>query len=835
MKAKKFLLAACSLTCGFCLTLPGLANATQAQAESTSETSWILERTDAAAYSTANYRCVQLFTSFDAAPQFNGTEAYWGFSVKNHLSSEAMIRFGYSMGGGVTVWMGGPKSIYYLVDEEGDITKLQGTAGQNIKVPENFEGKVFWNPAEGYGYTNNTEKLEANKYRVKGLQVGYDFRSAYSAKLEFSNLYVADFTVDNEEVTISNLAYKGDLDVLDTDYPKWANLGTPSGEGLTAMQEGVTISQVDLNGSKEYVSIAVSGATDRFDIGETFNSNGLIVKGTTSDGKTYIIPSALCNVDSSQVNTSVSGPYNVTVSFGTLNAQYSVTINEDYIVSIEATGGNCKYIEGDTFNDDTLTVNAVYASGKKEALGKSAYQVDSSAVNTSVPGEYTVTVNSREFSCDYKINVYDNAWVFYNRLDNKKVDGNTYHGAYLQTEPANGTPLTTQKYLGIRIKNLLPYSNTRIRFGFTYYNGTKTDVLWIFGSGTYYTVDTQGNVGKDEITGQYLFPKANFEGWIFVDTTNAYGKEKYKGEAFTGIIVGYDFRSTYTCSLGFNSIGAADFVESGDTITMSGFRTLAYFGDMDINDVKQIDINGKPSDEQFASAVACISFNKVPAELIAVENVTALEIFTEPKKKQYTIDDTELDLTGGVAIVTYSLGEYTVQQRFKLSDSIFTVSGFTAGTKGEQTVSFSYAEKTVSLKISVEDAGDLIPVGIAIKTMPVKLDYLVNEQADWTGGVITITFASGKTEDVGFDDERLTIVGFSTLSAREKMNVYVTLADDSTISASFKINVKKPEEKDDSSAKEEKKGCGSTINGTALLAGAIVLAAAIVVKKRKNA
>lgn len=250
MRIKKLLLTIGLAICCFCLTMPVLVNATKVSAESMPETktSWILERTDASAYSSGNYRCIQLFTSYAAAPMFNGTETYWGFSVKNHLNSEAMIRFGYSMGGGVTVWMGGANSVYYLADNDGNITKLQGVAAQNIKIPKKFDGIVFWNPAEGYNYNDKIDTIAKNKYKVKGLQVGYDFRSGYSAKLEFSNLYVANITINDELTTISNLSYKGNLDTLDTGYPKWANLGSVSDKNtVTAMQNGVTISQFEFN------------------------------------------------------------------------------------------------------------------------------------------------------------------------------------------------------------------------------------------------------------------------------------------------------------------------------------------------------------------------------------------------------------------------------------------------------------------------------------------------------------------------------------------------------------------------------------------------------------
>lgn len=831
MKIKKLLLAVCATVFAFCLTMPCLASVSaDTSVGNANQTSWIFERTENKKIDGSNYHCVQLFTSYASAPQFNGSQEFWGFSVKNHLNAKATIRFGFCMGGGVTVWMGGADSKYYFEDKNGTVTELQGVQGQNVQVPENFDGIVYWNPAQGFGYNDKMDVLTNNNFRVKGLQVGYDFRSGYEAKLEFGTLYVADIQT-GDAITVNNKECKGNLDVLDVGYPKWANLGSPTAEAVTAMQNCATVSQVDLYGTYDYASIEVSGAFAEFDIADTFDSNGLSVVGTTAEGKKYIIPADLCTVDSSAVNLLVSGTYEVTVSFKNVSSEYSVQVKEDNVKSIEVADANYKFVEGEEFGSDCLVVNKVYASGKKEALNKDEYTVDSSSVNTSEVGEYTVTVTYGELTCEYTVNVYENKWVFYNRVNNKKVDGNTYHGAFLQTDSENGTPEGSQRYLGIRIKNLLPYSNTRIRFGFTYNDGKG--IVWMFGTGTYYMVDTEGNISKDEIIGQYIFVKPNFEGWIFVDTQDMYGKDKYNGQPLQGVVVGYDFRSVYTVYLGYNAIGVADFAESETDIKMSDFKTLAYFGDMDVTDVKQLDINGKPSEEQYGEALKCIEFKRLSAGLFSDSNVTDFKMFASPEKTEYASEDGELDLTGGAATVTYTLGEETAEQRFYLTSSLFTVSGFTAGEVGTQTITVTYLGKTLSFDVTVQNSEDLVPVGVAIKTMPTKVKYLVNEVADWTGGVVTITYASGRTEDVSFDDAKLNIVGFSTISARENMNVYITLADDSTISASFKISVTKA---GDGNKTEEKGGCGSSLSGTSAILTVCLLCVTTfaVLRKRKH-
>lgn len=59
---------------------------------------------------------------------------------------------------------------------------------------------------------------------------------------------------------------------------------------------------------------------------------------------------------------------------------------------------------------------------------------------------------------------------------------------------------------------------------------------------------------------------------------------------------------------------------------------------------------------------------------------------------------------------------------------------------------------------------------IVIKTMPTKTYYALNDTLDLTGGVVTVTYNDGTpTEDMSFDDERLTIRAPGMDSAGEKM------------------------------------------------------------------
>ena len=103
-----------------------------------------------------------------------------------------------------------------------------------------------------------------------------------------------------------------------------------------------------------------------------------------------------------------------------------------------------------------------------------------------------------------------------------------------------------------------------------------------------------------------------------------------------------------------------------------------------------------------------------------------------PNKTLYAVND-KLDLTGAVAIATYSDGT-----KSEVVD--YEVSAVNMATAGEKTVTFTYQGKTASFKIDVVNK---TAISAEITTLPSRLEYTVGEELDISGIKVTVNYNDG--------------------------------------------------------------------------------------------
>ena len=91
-----------------------------------------------------------------------------------------------------------------------------------------------------------------------------------------------------------------------------------------------------------------------------------------------------------------------------------------------------------------------------------------------------------------------------------------------------------------------------------------------------------------------------------------------------------------------------------------------------------------------------------------------------------------------------------------MNTSGVTVSGYNATTLGEQTITVKYKNKTATFNVTVKN--DV--TGISIKSVPSKVSYIKGENLDLTGGVISVTYEDGSTNDVPIIANEVGISGY---------------------------------------------------------------------------
>jgi len=139
---------------------------------------------------------------------------------------------------------------------------------------------------------------------------------------------------------------------------------------------------------------------------------------------------------------------------------------------------------------------------------------------------------------------------------------------------------------------------------------------------------------------------------------------------------------------------------------------------------------------------------------VSVEAVvlSSVAVKTMPTKTSYFVGDT-LDETGLELTSTYNNGTT------ETITSGFTCDPTALNTAGTQTITVTYEGKTCTFDVDVEA---IALSSVAVKTMPTKTNYYVNDTLDATGLELTATYNNGTTETItsGFTCDP-TIIGMA--------------------------------------------------------------------------
>ena len=225
-----------------------------------------------------------------------------------------------------------------------------------------------------------------------------------------TEFYVGDpFNCDELRI-IANYSDGSTKDVTDqaeiyTGYVNSNRVGT-YGIHIWYSENGVSRSQYYEVTYKEIphnlvsISLNTANVQKQFVAGDSFNSNGLEVIARYDDNLQEAITGFA--VDSSNFDSERLGTYDIIVSYAkdgiTKSSSYQVTVRGSLIdgdlMSISVTNYPRSIVLGNTPDYSSLVVTARYSSGATAIVGD--YAVDDSAVNTSLPGSYSVKVSYTE-------------------------------------------------------------------------------------------------------------------------------------------------------------------------------------------------------------------------------------------------------------------------------------------------------------------------------------------------------------------------------------------------------------------------------------------------------
>ncbi|WP_204205509.1 discoidin domain-containing protein [Olsenella sp. An290] len=133
--------------------------------------------------------------------------------------------------------------------------------------------------------------------------------------------------------------------------------------------------------------------------------------------------------------------------------------------------------------------------------------------------------------------------------------------------------------------------------------------------------------------------------------------------------------------------------------------------------------------------------------------VTGISVSAKPSKAIYQVGES-LDATG--LVLTLAMSDGTTQTVAYSTENAgdFAFEPSTFETAGTTDVTVTYAERTATFTVSVEEpvAPEPTVASIEVKAAPTKTAYQVGDKLDASGLVLSVTYDNGETADVAFDD-----------------------------------------------------------------------------------
>lgn len=146
---------------------------------------------------------------------------------------------------------------------------------------------------------------------------------------------------------------------------------------------------------------------------------------------------------------------------------------------------------------------------------------------------------------------------------------------------------------------------------------------------------------------------------------------------------------------------------------------------------------------------------------VAAKAITGLTVSKQPTNTTY-IAGNNIDLTGGVLTASYNDG---TTQDIPMTDAGVAATGYDASQLGNQTVTFSYGGATTTLTVTVANK---MATGIAVKTQPENTTFVQGTSLDLTGGVLSVSYNDGSSEDLSVTADGVTVTGYNKDSVGEQ-------------------------------------------------------------------
>ena len=494
---------------------------------------------------------------------------------------------------------------------------------------------------------------------------------------------------------------------------------------------------------------------DDMDFGGTIEEGGAYLVAECYNGTTYNVeiesgvhPTApdvrtvriTSDFKGGTVNVNTIGTQVIYFVYEGCYAPFTIDIKMDYItdLKIKSLPYKLEYNIGERPLDlDGGTLIATHRNGRTEEIDMSDNGVSASGFDTSTAGAKTITLTYEGKKVSFVIAVLSNS---VQSIEVVNAPSYCYKGSTLNFSNA-GT------YIHVTYAN----GSTRNIYLYSLFAREGTS-----GIGTIYEPSALSDAKGVEISGY----DKDVPGKYTVLVTYGGCSDRFVAEVrdieVDNIVIIKD------------DPGKTDYYE-GDELDLDGFSLLVTYTN---GDTEEIDLKPLPDGLTVSEyrkdliGTQLVFFNykgKSTQIFVTVHKIVVdeLTLTTEPAKTDYLIGE-PLDLTGGVLTAKLESGDTKV---IPTDSADVTASGFTSTSLGDQTITLTYKNKSVTYTVNVDR---LKVTELKLSPAPTRRAYKIGEALDLTGGKLYIYYNNSTYAVLDCSDPLVANSGFDSASAGTK-------------------------------------------------------------------
>lgn len=503
------------------------------------------------------------------------------------------------------------------------------------------------------------------------------------------------------------------------------------------------------------ISVTTMPTKVNYHIGKEFDSTGVVVTATLSDGNTIDVTK---DCTYSGFDSSSPKQCEITVTYGNFTCTFEVTIMQpERISNIESTSGI--YFVGDTTEVKVTGITVEYSDGSERI--ESGYVVENKVLSESG----TIPISVKYFNVIGVVNVSVYSSLLLHIGSPNYEDVTAKFNLDTNTLSISGTGKITGNLSDSSEHSAVPESLFKRCVKIIFSDGI-TEIPG--GFGTQFESLTHIELGNTITTiGVQAFYGTQLTNVSIPASVMSIGENAFNTSVTTNVALNkktneisgspWGASGTITWLIRVTRLEVTHMPTKaryfvGETFDSTGLIITAYYNDNTSEQVTGYTLSS-PDMSAYGNKTVTVTFDEKTVDFnILVVDISGIEVKTMPTKIEYPKGDV-FDTTGLSILVKYTDGtSETVTTGFE-------VSGFDSSSVGEKTITVTYKTHTATFKVTVYDLS-----GIRITSFPSKVYYKIGESFDPSGLTVAEVRQDGTEKEITDYD----ISGFDSSSAGSK-------------------------------------------------------------------